>query len=328
MIRVAISLICLWIAPVIPMLLFRLLDQKLSFAAGYVCGVLGNITVFSLCIQTMAEKMAAPGMRPIKVTMAVWVIELLILTVVAAVRCIRAKKWLGISQLFSISLPHKKNGQINKLNILIIFVACLLWLFGACSYLRYVPRDAVRMMADINRIDFFGVTNGDAMVMLGYYFKQLCGISQADAICLVIPLGFYAAFAAVMWEMAGTWFDKGTRKFCLCFFAEAVLLAAGDCLYSIPFFVLHGLNCLDDVLLVLCVPMIFIVGWKLYLCETKLVSKGKILAPGYCFAGVLSLVSAALLEQQVFVLCGMSVLLFVLLFAGRRYLPWLKSSKS
>lgn len=320
----------LCILPVFIMLLLKVLDRRFSFAGGYVCGIIFNLTVFSLYIRKMAKNMEEPGMAPVKIVLAAAAMEAVAFAAVVCVRCLKEKRWLGIRNLLYCSQKPDECRKEKRLYLLVYAGTILIWMAGAFSCFRYVPQGAVTMMADINRLDFFGITNSDPMVMLGYYLKKLCGISQADGICIVIPLSFYVAFAALMWEMADTLFKNDGLKRSLCFLTEGILVVAGDCLYSQPFIVLHGLNRLKNVLLVLCVPLTFIIGLRLLFCEEKFIwFKNKVPAmSAYWFALLLCIVSTYLLEKRAFALIGLNVIIFVLLFAGRRYLPWLQSSKS
>lgn len=330
MIRLLIALAVLCILPVFMMLFLKVLDRHFSFAGGYVCGTIFNLTVFSLCVRKMSRDMAEPGMVPVKVVLVTIVIEALAFAAVVCVRCFREKRWLGIGNLLYCHKKPDERYRENRLYLPVCIGAFLIWLAGAFSYFCYIPQGAVAMMADINRLDFFGITNSDPMVMLGYYLKKLCGISQADAACIVIPLSFYAAFVVLMWEMADTVFGPQVLKRSLCFLAEGVLVVAGDCLYSQPFIVLHGMNSLGNVLLVLCVPLVFIIGLRLIFSEEKLINpeNKRLLMPVYWLALLLCIVSTYLLEKRAFALIGLNVVIFILLFAGRRYLPWLQSSKS
>lgn len=330
MIRLLIALAGLCILPVFLMLFLKVLDRHFSFAGGYVCGTIFNLTVFSLYIRKMAKNMEEPGMAPVKIVLGAAAMEVLAFAAVVCVRCFKEKRWLGIGNLlYCRKMPdeyHKKKRFCPP----VCAGTFIIWMAGAVSYLRYVPQGAVTMMADINRLDFFGITNSDPMVMLGYYLKKLCGISQADGICIVIPLSFYAAFVALMWEMADTLFKNNGLKRSLCFLTEGILVVAGDCLCSQPFIVMHGLNRLENALLVLCVPLTFAIGLRLLFCEEKFIRpENKVLSmPAYWLALLLCIVSTYLLEKRAFALIGLNVVIFVLLFAGRRYLPWLQSSKS
>lgn len=330
MIKVLIALAGLTVTPLPMALLLKSIDRRSSLCQGYVSGVVFHLLIFALCIRRMAEKMTAPHMGAVKTLLVIILVEMTAFMIIVVFKCCKAKKWLGIRQLLHF---HESAGeQWAKKRIFLLFFggACVIWLLGAFSYLRYVPEGAVTMMADINRLDFFGITNSDPMTMMGYYLKKLCGISQADAVCIVIPLSFYAAFVVLMWEMADTLFKKDVIKRSLCFLAEGILTVTGDCLYSQPFIVLHGLCRMENVLLILCVPFTFIIGLRLILSEEKIINpeNKEIFMPSGWFALLLCMISTCLWEKSAFALTGLNIIIYLLLFAGRRYLPWLQSSKS
>ena len=315
MMKAVISLIALCFLPVPGMLLLKVLFRRLTYAAGYVSSLLLNLLVFCLCIQNMAEGYEAPGMLPLRLLAAVLLGEAVIFCVIWIRQSIKRKKWF----------------EFKRVSFSPFFaLACVIWIAGAFSYIRFVPEGALTMMADINRIDFFGITNGDFGVMLGYYLKSLIGISQADAVCLVLPLSFYFAFVVLMWEMANILFQDKPALVTRCFFALAALTVLGDCLYSQPFLVLHGLNHVENALTVLCVPLAFAIGLRLYFSWDRfLQDKEKAdWSLGHIIALLICGCSAYLLYLRAFALVGLNLIIFVLLFTGRRYLPWLQSGKS
>lgn len=309
-----ISLIALCFLPVPGMFLLKALFGRLTYAAGYVSSLLLNLLVFCLCIQNMAKEYEAPDMMPVKLVAVIVLTELVVFCAIWILRSIKRKKWFEFKKVsFS---PF-------------LILACAIWIVGAVSYIRFVPEGAVAMMADVNRVDFFGITNRDFGVMLGYYLKSLLGISQADAVCLVIPLSFYLAFVILMWEMANTLFEDKPALATRCFFALAVLTVLGDCLYTQPFMVLHGLNHVENALTVLCIPFAFAMGLRLYFSWDRfLQDKEKAdWSLGHIIALLLCGCSAYLLDLKAFALVGLNLIIFVLLFIGRRYLPWLQSGK-
>ncbi|MBD5539912.1 MAG: hypothetical protein HDR00_01725 [Lachnospiraceae bacterium] len=330
MIKIIAALAILCALPVPTALLLKIADRKIGFGCSYASGVVLHLTIFALYIKGMLEEMAAPDMRPVKAILFMVLGEAAVLAVVVAVKCCKAKKWPGLRQLFGSEAVDNARNDSNRTGMALYILAGIIWILGAFSYLRYVPDNAVTMMADINRLDFFGVTNGDTMVMLGYYMKKLLGISQADAVCIVIPVFFYAAFVFLMWEMAKVFFSEDPLKRSLCFLTQGILLVAGDCLYTQSHIVLHGLNHLENILLALCVPLAFIIGLQLYLSGRKIVdTESRSLSMPSCLLGLaICMICAYLLDQRVFALTGLNAVIFILLFIGRRYLPWLQSSKS
>lgn len=329
MINIIAALAILSALPVPAALLLRIIDNRTSFVYGYVSGIILHLTIFALCIQDMWEEMAAPDMAPIKTVLFVVLVEVVIFLAVIGAKCFKAKNWLSIRDLFGNKTDGGAEQNSRRMPLLLYIGAAAIWVLGAFSYLHYVPDNAVTMMADINRLDFFGVTNSDAMVMLGYYMKKLLGTSQADAVCIVIPVFFYAVFVFLMWEMPKVLFRNDSLKRSLCFLSQGILVVAGDCLYTQPYIVLHGLNHLANILFVLCVPLAFIVGLQLYLSGKKIVDveNRRLSMSSYLLALAICMICTYLLDQRAFALIGLNVVIFILLFAGRRYLPWLQSSK-
>lgn len=330
MIKMIAALAILCALPVPAALLLKIVDRKIGLGCSYASGVVLHLTIFALCIKGMWEGMAAPDMKPVKVVLFVVLGETAVLAFVVAVKCYKDKKWPGIRQLFGSEVVDNARNSSRHTKLVSYVFAGILWVLGAFSYLFYVPDNAVTMMADINRLDFFGITNSDAMVMLGYYMKKLLGISQADAVCIVIPVFFYAVFVFLMWEMAKVLFGGDSLKSSLCFLSQGILVIAVDCLYTQSRMVLHGLNRLENILFALCVPLVFIIGLQLYLSEGKIIEteSRRVSMPCYLPGLAVCMVCAYLLDQRVFALTGLNAVIFILLFIGRRYLPWLQSSKS
>lgn len=330
MIKMIAALVILCALPVPAALLLKIVDRKIGLGCSYASGVLLHLTIFALYIKGMWEKMAAPDMRPVKAIVFVVLGEAAVLGFVVAVKCCKAKKWPGIRQLFGMEASDNARTGSRHTELVVYILAGIVWILGALSYLRYVPGNAVTMMADINRLDFFGVTNSDAMVMLGYYMKKLLGVSQADAVCIVIPVFFYTVFVFLMWEMAKALFGEDSLKCSLCFLAQGILIVAGDCLYTQPHIVLHGLNHLENILPALCVPLAFIIGLQLYLSGKRIIDteNREQLIPAGLLGLAICMICAYLLDQRAFAIMGLNVIIFILLFIGRRYLPWLQSSKS
>lgn len=330
MIKMIAALAILCVLPVPVALLLKITDRKMGLGCSYAVGVVLHLTVFALYVRGMWESMAAPDTAPVKAVLLAVLAETAVLAVIVVVKCCKAKKWPGIRKLFgSEAVDSRKHG--NRYTELVLYIlASIIWISGVFSYLRYVPDNAVTMMADINRLDFFGITNSDVMVMLGYYMKKLLGVSQADAVCIVIPVFFYGVFVFLMWEMAKVFFGENFLKRGLCFLSQGILVVAGDCLYTLPHIVLHGLNHLENILLALCVPLAFIIGLQLYLSGRKIIDTDnrRILMPSYLLGLAICMICAYLLDQRVFALTGLNAVIFILLFVGRRYLPWLQSSKS
>ena len=127
--------------------------------------------------------------------------------------------------------------------------------------------------------------------------------------------------------MADALFESEGVKKNLCFLAEAVLIVVGDCLYTQPFLVLHGLNHMENVLLVLCVSFSFAIGLRFYRMLETAEGKGLRLW-GYWFALAVCVLGTCRFESRAFALICMNIVIFILLFVGRSYLPWLQSSKS
>ncbi|MCH5279940.1 MAG: hypothetical protein J1E61_00615 [Lachnospiraceae bacterium] len=324
MIKVLFSLIILCLLPVPGMLLLRAMRRHFAFSMGYICSMLINLLVFCLCVRRLAERYDAPGMLPVKAVFGVLLLECFLLVYVWIYRSYQSRKLMGIMQFFRL-----KNSRIS----VSVFdgLAILVWMAGAFSYICYVPEDALTMMADVNRVDLFGIINGDPGVMLAYYLKALIGISQADAVCLATPLSFYFAFVILMKEMADTLFEDRPSLASRGFFALAAVTLLGDCLYTQSHMVLHGLNHPENVITVVCVPLAFICGLRLYGAWDRFLEneKGAYRSlPYYMAALLLCIVCSHILYLRAFSLIGSTMILFVLLFLGRRYLSWTQSGKS
>ena len=134
MIKLFFVLCGLCILPISMMLLLKVLDRKITFAAGYIMGVIVNLTIFSLCIRAMAEDMAEPGLLPIKVILGIALFEILAFLIAFCIRCIKEKKWIGFTRLFY--LEQYGQLQLHKREIVFLALASIIWIFGATSYLR------------------------------------------------------------------------------------------------------------------------------------------------------------------------------------------------
>lgn len=337
MLRILMILTGLCILPMVTTLFLKVVDRQIALWTGYVSGVVLHVTIFSLCVRYRYQNALSPGLMPVKAVFGTIAFEAIAAIGVALMKYGRKKRKGNISALFRLKINALRSVKANEW--IGIFAACAVWMMGAVSYLRYVPDGAVTMMADINRLDYFGVTNSDPTVMLGYYLKKLFGVSQADAVCLIIPLSFYVPFVILMWGMAetlfprtmsqadmaacsfGEWRVDHRMKRCLCFGFEAILTVAGACRFTQPYLVLYGLNHVENCLLALCVPFAFAVGLHFLLLQPEDEKKKVGLTPGYCIAIAVCVISSYLLEPRAFALVGLNAVIFAVLFAGRRYLP-------
>ena len=265
-----------------------------------------NMTVFATMVHAMAAQMQPPGLLPVKVLLVLGAVEVFALITAYILRRGKSEK--------------KQQAQKKDYKqILILFSACVLFLCAATTYLRFVPAGAVTMMADINRIDFFGVTNDNPVTVMAYYIKSLGGISQANAVCVVVPLLFYIPVVCALWEVATALFAEDASKRNLCFLAEAVLVLFGNCMFSMTGIITSGLVQLSNILLAVALPTMFSLCFRIYHADKKN-------AIAYAVVGILILVCLYILDAVAFVLAAMTAFIFILLMIGRRYLPWLKSS--
>ncbi len=312
MIKIVIAIFLLIMINVPYGLLLKVINEKISFMQGYVCGALFNLIVWEWCIAAICERMESPGMRPVKVLLTLCIVVIVMVTIIVVLRTIKKKNWIGHSQRLQ---------TLNKKEAVCFVVAILVWGIGASFYVRYVPYQAVSVMADVNRVDLFGITNSNSMVMLGYYLHKLMSISVANAVCIVIPISFYVVFTVAMWEVASALYRKNLNSRTMCFLAEAILVLLGDCYLTFSYLALHNLHHTGYIALVITLPMAFASGLRLYFTEGKkqIISESVIWA--FC------LLCSRVLDNFAFMLCAMTIFIFAILLIGRRYLPWLKSSK-
>lgn len=321
MISVLVSMLYMGVLPIVTMFLLRLLFPRMTFVVGYTNGVIIYITLFSIFVHLWSYHTLLFVIKPLRIMVLMTLIELMVYIFIVNIRNLKKKKKETINNSGSDNLKcfnlHKNN---TKWEMFIWGVSCIGWMVGATCYIRYIPDNAILLMADINRVDFLEVTNGNPIVMLGYYLMKFMKMSSAKAVCVVIPLFFYFVFAFVMWDLSGALFKDCDFKRIVCFFSETFLLIIGDCMYTQPHIVLHGLNDIGNILLVLCVPLVFSNGIRL--CQDER-SKWK----EYCFTPIVCMICTFLLDKRTFALVSINVIIFGLLFIGRRYLPWLQSTK-
>ncbi len=279
-----------------------------------VLGFILNMAVFVSMVHTMAAQMQAPGMLPVKVVLILCVVEVIAFLTIYIVRYMKAGKAikpLGCSVVANMKKDYKQ--------ILVLVCAGVIFLCAATAYLRFVPVEAVTMMADINRIDLFGVMNDNPITMMAYYIKSLSGISQANAVCVVVPLICYLPVVCALWEVATALYAEDAQKRNLCFLAEAILVLFGNCMYSMTGIIGSGLLSMTNILLAVSLPVVFALCLRIYHATKKDVIH-------LSAVGAAILVCLYILNVTAFVLTAMTAFIFALLMIGRRYLPWLKSS--
>lgn len=315
MILVLIMIFCMTILPITITLVFKLLFPKMAFSTLYVSSVIICLLLFSLIMYLMTIEIEQTSSAPIKMMLALFIIFFLVCVVMLGMQYARGKKLI---QLFNIRWHFGAKDYRGE--CFILAVGCLVWMLGSVSYLCYVPDNAVELMAEVNRLKLYGGINKDPVIMLGYYFTNLFGISSAKAICIIIPVFFYSVFVITCWDLSIALFKDNIKKDSICFLAQGIMTLVGDCMYTQPHIVLHGLNDIGNILLVLCVPLVFSNGIRL--CQDER-SKWK----EYCFTPIVCMICTFLLDKRTFALVSINVIIFVLLFIGRRYLPWLQSAK-
>lgn len=274
-----------------------------------------NMAVFTGLVQDMAAKLEAPGMMPVKVLLILCAVEVFAFMTLYVIRSVKAPK-TGKAPKESLMEHIKKNTK----QILLLVTAVFIYLWAATAYLRFIPSGAVTMMADVNRIDLFGVTNSNPITMMAYYVKALTGLSSANVVCVVIPFVCYIPVVCALWEVAAALYTEDTYKRNLCFLAEAILLLFGNCMYSMTGLVNSGLMDVTNICLVLSLLLSFALGFRIYQTEDK---------KEWICTGVIELVVLICIytmDVVAFALSAMTMLIFGLLLIGRRSLPWLKSS--
>ena len=274
-----------------------------------------NMTVFTGLVQDMAANLEAPVMMPVKVLLILCAAEVFAFVTLCAIQSVKASKVEKGSKESMMECIKKKWKQIS-----VLIGAVLIYLWVVTTYLRFIPSGVVTMMADVNRLDLFGVTNSDPVTMMAYYMKSLTGLSPSNVVCVVIPFVFYVPVVCALWEVAAALYTEDTYKRNLCFLAEAILLLFGNCMYSMTGLVNGGLMNVTNICLVLSLLLSFALGFHIYQTEDK---------KDWISAGAVELVvliCVYTMDVVVFALSAMTMLIFGLLLIGRRYLPWLKSS--
>ena len=274
-----------------------------------------NMAVFTGLVQDMAANLETPGMMPLKVLLILCAVEALVFVTLYAIGFVKLWK-AGKGPKESLTERVKKESQ----QIMLLIVAIAVYICAATVYLRIVPSGAVTMMADMNRMDLFNVTNGDSVTMMAYYMKALTGISPANMVCIIIPIFFYIPVVCALWEVASALYVEDAYKRNFCFLCEAILVLFGNCMYSMTGLVNSGLIDLTNICLVVSLLLSFALCFRMYHTEDK---KEMICQ---CLVELVVLVCVYLMDVVAFVLSAMTVLIFGLLLIGRRYLPWLKSS--
>lgn len=274
-----------------------------------------NMAIFTSLVHDMAANLETPGMMPVKVLLILCAVEVFAFMTFYVIRSVKTPKAEKGSRESMMECVKKNSKQIS-----LLVAAVLIYLWAVTTYLRFIPSGAVTMMADVNRLDLFGVTNSDPITMMAYYVKSLTGLSPSDVVCVVIPFVFYVPVVCALWEVASALYVEDTFKRNLCFLAEAILLLVGNCMYSMTGLVNGGLMNVTNICLVLSLLLSFALGFRIYQAEDK---------KDWISAGVVELVvliCVYTMDVVAFALSAMTMLIFVLLLIGRRYLPWLKSS--
>lgn len=305
----SICVICLLVAGALPLAtLIRLCKNKISAALGYISAMLVHTMIFTLCVWHMSDLMVGASMFPVKIMAGVVGAESCI--------CVALIVYLSWRKDIKLQLPYVCS---SKQDILLLLLSIVVFLITGMHYFSQVSKETITMMADINRVDLFGVINNNPITMMAYYIKSLGGISQANAVCVVVPLFFYVAVVCALWEVAAALFAEDASKRNLCFLAEAILVLFGNCMFSMTGIITSGLVQMTNILLAIALPTVFSLCVRIYRVDKKDTI-------AYWVVGILMLVCLYILDAVAFVLTAMTVFIFVLLIIGRRYLPWLRSS--
>lgn len=328
--------------PVPTMLLMKSLHRDFKWALGYLSGIMINLCVFVSTLKYMSKYYSGPSTLPLKITLAAVAVSGVGFVVSAIIRCCKDKKWIGISKLF---YCDKDASSKTPISITMIYgVALIMFLLCAYRAIYYAPMDGVRRLADINRIDFFGLVNTDYSVMLGYYFNRLWGIPSYYLVYVVVPLTFIVAYGILCYSIADALFADDKYKKAMCFLIEMIMTLLGDCMYSHGYLALHGMVDASVVAIILAVPVIFVIGYIFFNYEGQLVTCTKKALPSdegenkeiksyhfdlpmYWICLLIMSITSMMIDNKSCALALLGILTWALLLVGRRYLPCLKSFK-
>lgn len=327
MIKAIVVAAVFWLLPLPALFCVKMADKKISALYGYLTGVLYNLLIFHISNGLLRLSGGSLGMKHI----AVMLLSNVILLLVGIILCVRnlksnSKKLkrhgrenaIGKTPKTGQSGSKKQSAGRDWLATTILVIAVVICLLGGFSYLLYEPNNAVTLMAAVNRLDFFPVVPKESMVSLGYYLVKLLGLTPAYALCVTIPLIFYPSAILLLWLMTGLVEEKNLQTKALFFLIEVMLLLIGDGKYTYPGLVLHGLNQITNISLVICVPLAFILSFRVFIREQK----------DGIWLLVFDIVAACFLWRTCGFVCIAMVVLFALVFVGRRYLSWFQPSQS
>lgn len=325
MIKAIVVAAVFWLLPLPALFCVKMADKKISALYGYLTGVLYNLLIFHISNGLLRLSGGSLGMNHIAVVLLSNVI-LLLAGIILWVRSLKSnRKKLRHGRETAIRKTQKRGQSGSKkqsgrdwLAITILVIAAVACLLGGRFYLLYEPNNAVPLMAAVNRLDFFPVVPKESMVSLGYYLVKLLGLTPAYALCVTIPLIFYPSAILLLWLMTGLVEEKNLQTKALFFLIEVMLLLIGDGKYTYPGLVLHGLNQITNISLVICVPLAFILSFRIFVKKRK----------DGIWLLVFDIVAACFLWRTCGFVCIVVVVLFVLVFVGRRYLSWFQPSQS
>lgn len=345
------------------------LHKDYRWSTGYICGYVLNVTAFSKYIGKMAENGQSPSTAPIKFMIILNAIVLLAWLLLVMYRCLKAKKWIGFECIFyvgkesmdqeqfgMIDLPtsdkiHFIKWELNKevATKIVLGISAIVYLTCIYRILAFLPTDGLRQLADVNRIDFYGLVNSDYSVMVGYYFNKLLGMGSYYSIGIIIPLAAFVAIVMLCYEAAEVLCGNNSFYTSFCFMIEGILIVLGDCAYSHASIMLHGAGDASLALTITAIPIIFITGMRFLFYKGSVVvkttedaivgvdaegndkhsdvNKLKFNLPTYWISVALMLYCCYLIDTRVILMALINVFIFILLFIGRGYFPCMKSSK-
>ena len=296
-----------WLLPVPTAFLLKMTDRKMSCLYGYIVGALLNLLAFHVTNRILFVSGATLGMMHIGILLSV---NALILFASGIIWLVKGRK---LSKKAVKDESDENKAVANRIWWWSVSVVLGISVLG--SYLFYVPNNATVLMAAINRLDYFPMVPGESMMSMGYYLVKLLNFTPAYAVCVVIPFMFCMPVLVLFWIMTDMMDDAKNKVVFLC--AELILLFLGDGQFTYSGLVLHGLNQITNISIVLCVPLAFILSFRIFVQKKR----------GPVWLLVFDLVAACLLWRTTAFVSFACVVLCALIYAGRRYLPWFQPSQ-
>lgn len=282
------------------MLLIRGLDSSVTFIKGYIVATIINIILYVVgvkCVHDFEDY------------------SKYFIIIAGATGAVSFIFYVFVRRRELMVLAKTANLHTKTL-CLLLFAVAVLGVILIYNVLLQQIDNSVYISTQIRMLENNSGMHENVVAGLGYDMVRVFGISPQNVICCVIPGYYYWVAVAGMWDVGGMLYHKEYKKKIIFFICTALFMGLGDALYFLPHLIIHGLADVKNILLILCLILLFSVGIESVQLHQDYVMKSKLMR---LFIIVLCVLGSAILDKQISLICSICAISFAVIILERRW---------